>query len=250
MIKIVIIGSGNVAQHLIKAFLKSTDIELLQVFSRSENSLLNLLPKNKITTQFSKIVDADLYIISVTDDAIENVSNNLVFKNKFVVHTSGSVSIEDINSNNRKGVFYPLQTFTKNKEVNFKNIPICLEALNKDDYSLLLKVANSISNSVFNISSEQRKSLHVAAVFVCNFTNHMYAIGDDICKKNNIPFDILKPLITETALKIGELSPKEAQTGPAKRNDTSTIDKHILSLDNATQKTIYKLLTQSIQNNV
>ena len=253
MVKVIIIGSGNVAQHLIVAFLKSqsagTDIELSQVFSRKKESLLHLLDSENIVTDIKDISDADVYIIAVSDDAIASISDQLPFKNRLVVHTSGSVSLDSLNDNNRKGVFYPLQTFTKNKEVNFKNIPICLESENSSDFQLLGKVAKSISEKVFAINSQQRKALHVAAVFVNNFTNHLYHLGNEICKEHQVPFDILKPLIQETAQKITELSPEDAQTGPAIRNDKKTIEAHQLFLNNSNQSNIYKILTQSIQDN-
>ena len=249
MIKISLIGSGNVAQHLINAFTKNEHIELVQVFSRKKESLENLLDSDKIITTFSELKEADLYIISITDDAISEVSAQLPFQDKLVVHTSGTVSIESLNSKNRKGVFYPLQTFSKDKKVDFSVIPICLEAKNEADYRLLEKVATSISNAVFSISSEQRKALHVSAVFVNNFTNHLYQIGQEICSEHQVPFEILKPLIQETSEKIKTLNPSEAQTGPAKRNDQNTIDAHLAYLTDENQKNIYKILTQSIQNN-
>lgn len=253
MIKVVIIGSGNVAQHLIVAFQNSqnlgSEIELVQVFSRQKESVAHLFDLNKITNDFDALVEADLYIIAVSDDAITEVSSNLPFKNHLVVHTSGSISLENLNENNRKGVFYPLQTFSKNKEVDFKNIPICLESENATDFQLLGKAAKALSDKVFAINSEQRKALHIAAVFVNNFTNHLYQIGNEICQENNVPFEILKPLIVETAQKIMLLSPEDAQTGPAKRNDIVTIEAHQSFLSDENQKNIYKILTQSIQNN-
>jgi predicted short-subunit dehydrogenase-like oxidoreductase (DUF2520 family) len=250
MIKASIIGSGNVAQHLIKAFSKSTEIELVQVFSRQKESVSHLLDLDKITDDFNNLKEADLYIIAVSDDAISDVSKQIPFENRLVVHTSGSVSLNSLDNKNRKGVFYPLQTFTKNKDVDFKIIPICLESENESDFQLLEKVAQSISDKVFAISSEQRKALHVAAVFVNNFVNHLYQIGNAICTENQVPFEILKPLIQETTEKVMTLSPKDAQTGPAKRNDTETINAHLSFLADENQKNIYKILTQSIQNNV
>ena len=253
MIKVSIIGSGNVAQHLIVALQNSiingAEIELVQVFSRQKTALSQLLDFNKITDDWGTLAEADLYIIAVSDDAIATVSEQIPYKNKLVVHTSGAISLEILASNNRKGVFYPLQTFTKNKAVNFKIIPICIESQNASDYQLLQKVAHSISDSVFAINSEQRKALHLAAVFVNNFTNHLYKIGNDICIENNVSFEILKPLIQETAEKIMRLSPNEAQTGPAIRNDIETINAHLSFLSDENQKNIYKILTQSIQNN-
>jgi predicted short-subunit dehydrogenase-like oxidoreductase (DUF2520 family) len=133
--------------------------------------------------------------------------------------------------------------------VNFKEVPLCLEAENESDLELLKKVATAISDKVFEINSEQRKSLHVSAVFVSNFVNHLYHIGNKICNEHNVPFDILKPLIMETAHKIEMLSPQDAQTGPAKRKDTTTINKHLALLSDENQKEIYKLLTKSIIDN-
>jgi predicted short-subunit dehydrogenase-like oxidoreductase (DUF2520 family) len=157
--------------------------------------------------------------------------------------------MEMLNDKNRKAGFYPLQTFSKNKEINFKEIPICLEAQNETDLQLLKQVAENISDVVLEINSVQRKSLHVSAVFVSNFVNHLYKIGNDICLENNVSFDVLKPLISETANKIMTLSPIDAQTGPAKRKDTTTINSHLSFLTNENQKDIYKILTKSIIDN-
>ena len=253
MIKVSIIGSGNVAQHLIVALQNSiingAEMELIQVYTRQKSTLSHLLDFNKITDDWKTLAEADLYIIAVSDEAISAVSKQIPYKNKLVVHTSGGISLEAIASNNRKGVFYPLQTFTKNNAVDFKIIPICIESQNASDYQLLQNVAQAISDSVFAINSEQRKALHLAAVFVNNFTNHLYKIGNDICIENNVPFEILKPLIQETAEKITPLSPNEAQTGPAIRNDIETINAHLSFLSDENQKNIYNILTQSIQNN-
>ena len=249
MIKIVIIGSGNVAQHLIQAFAKGREIEVLQVFSRQKEILIPLLDSGKITNDFNNLAEADIYIIAVSDDAISKVSSQLPFKNRLVVHTSGSVPINSLDNKNRRGIFYPLQTFTKGKEVDFNQIPICLESENDSDFELLEKVAKTISNNVFKSNEKQRRALHISAVFVNNFVNEMYRIGNEICEENKVPFEILKPLILETVNKVMTLSPEEAQTGPAKRNDTQTIEAHLDFLSNENHSTIYKILTQSIQNN-
>ena len=245
MIKVILLGSGNVATHLFQAFSKANGVEVVQVFSRT---ISKDFPETLQTSDFSKITEADVYIICVLDSAISSVSSQLLFENRLVVHTSGSSDLNLLDSKNNKGVFYPLQTFTKNKAVDFSEIPICLETETDSDFKLLEKIAKSISKNVYVISSEQRKALHVSAVFVCNFTNHLYTIGNTICKENNIPFEILQPLIKETAEKIQSLSPSEAQTGPAVRNDKKTIEKHIDFLTNENQKEIYKILTKSIQN--
>ena len=253
MTKVIIIGSGNVAQHLIQAFqnkiVLDSQIELVQVFARNKKSLTHLLDSNRITSDYTQLQAADVYIIAVSDDAIAEVSSQLPFENQLVVHTSGTVPLTTLKNKNRRGVFYPLQTFSKDKAVNFKTIPICLEAENEKDLETLNQIANAISDAVYQINSEQRKALHVAAVFVNNFVNHLYQMGNEICANNNVPFEILKPLIQETANKIVTLSPKEAQTGPAKRNDRTTIEAQQQFLTDENQSTIYTILTQSIQNN-
>ncbi|MEK8179959.1 DUF2520 domain-containing protein [Flavobacterium buctense] len=246
MIQVTIIGSGNVALHLIKAFKKKAEIELVQVFSRKPETVIDFVNSDQIIADYNLLHPVDLFIIAVSDDAIASVSNQIPFQNQLVVHTSGSVNIGALKDKNRKGVFYPLQTFSKSKAVDFKIIPICLEAENKNDYKTLETVAKSISEVIYHVNSEQRKALHVAAVFVSNFVNHLYQMGNEICTENHLSFDILKPLIQETANKILTLSPKEAQTGPAKRNDTQTINSHLSFLTDENQKEIYKLLTKSI----
>jgi predicted short-subunit dehydrogenase-like oxidoreductase (DUF2520 family) len=252
MIKVIIIGSGNVAQHFIQAMTavgKAPEgIDLIQVFARKKESLTGLFPHEKTTSNYSELLEADLYLIAVSDDAIAEVSAALPFKNRLVAHVSGGADMNVLNNNNRRAVFYPLQTFTKNKAVDFKTIPLCLEAENTVDFSLLNTVAKLLSDQPTSINSQQRKALHVAAVFVNNFTNHLYAIGNSICEANQVPFSVLKPLIQETAQKITEITPLEAQTGPAKRNDSETIKSHQAFLTDANQRTIYQLLTQSIQN--
>ncbi|OMQ09145.1 Rossmann-like and DUF2520 domain-containing protein [[Flexibacter] sp. ATCC 35103] len=249
MIQITIIGSGNVAQHLIKAFAKSELIEIVQVYSRKKETLSSIIEFDKITSDFAELKEADLYIIAVSDKAIADVSSQLPFQNRIVVHTSGAASLDVLDSKNRKGVFYPLQTFSKNKEIDFSTVPLCLEAENTFDFRVLESVAKSVSTAIFPINSDQRKALHVAAVFVNNFTNHMYQIGQEICEEHQVPFEILRPLIQETANKINTLDAIDAQTGPAKRNDSTTIQTHLEYLTNENQKNIYKILTQSIQNN-
>ncbi len=249
MITINLIGSGNVAQHLISVLQQTEGVVLQSVLVRNLKSISHLLTDEKIITIPEQLQPADVTIISVTDSAISEVSNTIPFENQLVVHTSGSMGLDVLNDKNRKGVFYPLQTFSKLKSIDFKEVPLCLETENESDYQLLETFGKSLSDKVFKINSEQRQSLHVAAVFSCNFVNHLYQIGNEICDENKVPFEILFPLIQETADKIKTLSPKEAQTGPAIRHDQKTIDKHLAFLNDETRKTIYQLLTQSIQNN-
>lgn len=248
MIKVVLLGSGNVASHLIKSMEANDAIDLVQVFARSKKSLENLIESSKITTSFAALKEADVYVISVSDKAITEVSNQIPFTNKLVVHTSGTMGFDVINPKNKRGVFYPLQTFSKSKEVDMKSVPFCLETENVEDYKTIEKLAKNLSNSVYKIDGEQRKSLHISAVFVSNFTNHMYQIGNALCEENNVPFAILQPLIEETANKIKTLKPIDAQTGPAIRNDEPTIQKHLEALENPIYKELYQKITLSIQN--
>jgi len=246
MIRIVLLGAGNVATHLAETFLASGALEILQIYNRTEYSLLPFHGKIKTTTSLAELADADCYIISIADDGIAAVSDALPFSDKLVVHTSGSVAMEELNPKNRRGVFYPLQTFSRNHKVDFSEVPICIEAESKKDALLLEEISNSIAGKSYFINSEQRQKLHLAAVFVCNFVNHLYHIGYEITKENNIPFTILKPLIKETARKIEDAIPSEVQTGPAKRNDKKIIAKQLESLHLQEHKEIYDLLTNAI----
>ncbi|MGC6285347.1 MAG: Rossmann-like and DUF2520 domain-containing protein [Polaribacter sp.] len=229
MISILVIGNGNVAFHLVKQFKSIDEIDCTQISSRN----IGFLPS------------ADVAIVAVSDDAIAEVSSQI--DTNLVVHTSGGSHINSLKNLKNKGVFYPLQSFSKSKEVDFSEIPICLEAESDSDYDLLEKVANLISNKVYRIDSKQREIIHVSAVFANNFSNHMFTIADEICESYGITFEILHPLINETVKKLSDLSPKEAQTGPAIRNDQKTIKKHLLLLPEKYQL-MYKLLTESIQN--
>ena len=246
--KVTIIGSGNVAQHLIRAFLSNKNATVEQVLVRQANSLKNIINSDKIITDYNDLRYADLYLIAVSDSAIEEVSTLLPFSGRLVAHTSGTMPLGALSTKNRRAVFYPLQTFSKTKSVDFKKVPLCLEAENDEDLEIISSIGTAVSDNVYFINSQQRKSLHVAAVFVSNFSNFLYSIGEEICTDNNIPFDILKPLITETAEKIHHLDPKKAQTGPAVRGDQNTIDAHLKFLENSNYKNIYSLLTQSIQH--
>ncbi|WP_077404490.1 Rossmann-like and DUF2520 domain-containing protein [Cellulophaga omnivescoria] len=248
MIRVVIIGLGNIGTHLYNAFSALNNVSIAMLYNRTETALLPFKNSVNTTTNINNLPDADVYIIAISDDNITSLSTALKLQNKLVVHTSGSVPISVLDDKNRKGSFYPLQTFSKEAVVDFARIPICIEAENKTDEALLLQLAESVSNSVHKISSEQRKSIHLAAVFVNNFSNHMYQIGQEICEANKVPFSILSPLIQETVAKLNTLSPYNAQTGPAKRNDIGTMQRHITELTNNTHKEIYSVISKSITN--
>jgi len=257
--KIILIGAGNVATHLALA-LKESGHEIVQVYSRTEGSARSLANRLsiKFTTDINEISDnADLYLVAVKDDVIQDIANQLKVSNGLIVHTSGSVEMEVFKETSENyGVFYPLQTFSKNLIEGAlpatslqwnKNVPICIESNTKSNEEILSNLAASISDNVHGINSQQRKILHLAAVFCCTFSNHMYAIAEEILKKEDLPFDLLNPLITETANKIKNKSPKEVQTGPASREDQKIMEKHLRFLsDSPTYGELYKLISKSI----
>ena len=247
MIKVIFLGFGNVNSQLFEALHKAKGVSIKQVFNRNYIKMISPFEDIPFTDDISEIEEADVYIIGIPDDAISAFSESLAFQNRLVVHTSGGVSMESLASKNRRGIFYPLQSFSKQRKVDFENIPICIEAENEADLRLLRNLGESISKNVTEISSEKRAKLHMAAVFVNNFTNYLYRMGSEILQENDLPFDLLKPLILETASKIETLSPEEAQTGPAKRNDVKTIEKHLSLLRKPEHKKFYELFTEALR---
>lgn len=249
---IVIIGAGNVATNIAIA-LKKSDFLIKTIYSKSTESAKSLAGKINVdfTTNINKLPsDAALYIIAVSDSAIEQLAQNLKINDGIVVHTAGSISINLLNPYFKNfGVFYPLQTFTKGRLLDFSEIPICIEANNEFSQNKLLNLGQSLSNSVQFINSEKRKVLHMAAVFACNFTNHMYSIGYELLNTKAIDFNLLHPLINETAKKANELNPEKVQTGPAVRNDKKTINMHLKMLkDYPDFEKIYRFVSDSIFN--
>ena len=248
MISVCLLGAGNVATHLFKAFNNAQNVRVKQWYNRNLQSLVTYKNETEITDNLKALEYADVYILAVSDDAIPQLSRELPFEDRFVVHTSGSVNIHDLDRKNRRGVFYPLQTFSKKVEVDFSCIPICIEAFDKNDLNILKQLAQGLGSKWYKINTEQRQTLHLSAVFVNNFVNQLYRIAHEISDAKSINFDILKPLILETARKVQESSPYMAQTGPAKRNDKKTIKRHLKIIENESHKEIYELLTQSIKN--
>ncbi len=249
--KIVLIGSGNVATHLGKAFSISGH-DILQVFSNTEvnaKALATIL-KCEFTNDMDKIIpNADVYFIALKDDAIEGFTNKFRCLGKVIIHTSASLPMDVLKkTSNDYGVLYPLQTFNKMMKLDLTNIPIFIEANNDKSKKVVTLLAMGISNQVIELTSDQRLTLHIAAVFANNFTNHLYKIVDDILYASGLEFDILKPLIKETVDKVMSNKPANVQTGPASRQDDKTIKKHLELLKNfPSYKPIYELLSESIE---
>ena len=246
-IHINIIGAGNMAYQLTRAFYNHSEVQLQQLYNRSELSPeFDTFEVEKIHN-LNLLRPVDVCIITVKDEAIAEVSEKIPFENQLVVHTSGNTSIEAIDSKNRRGVFYPLQTMSKQTIVDFEKVPFCLEAENTNDFYLLQRLASLLSTKTYALNSYQRRVLHLAAVFMNNFSNHLIYISQQICKENKVPFEILQPLLTETFAKLQNTSAYNAQTGPARRNDSLTITNHLAMLSDD-YKDIYDIITKSIIN--
>ncbi|MEJ6793531.1 MAG: DUF2520 domain-containing protein [Flavobacteriales bacterium] len=247
MVKITLIGSGNLGTQLGLSLVKNGH-EIVQVFSRSIENATLLAEKlnSKAVDDLNQLVDTDIAIISVNDDSISSISKLVNFPQ---LHTSGTISMNDLNQKYPVGVFYPLQTFSKNTNVNFNQIPICIEASTPDFLKEIKKIANTLSNKVYYMDENKRAKLHLSAVIACNFSNLMYQFADEICEENEIPFEILHSLIEETSHKIKKSRPINAQTGPAKRSDRKTIENHLKLIKNKPELfDVYNILTKSIIN--
>lgn len=250
--KAVVIGAGNVGTHFANA-LKKEGVQISQIVSRTMKSAVELASKMEcsFTTDIADVhKHADIYFICVTDKAIPQVIRNLQVDDKLIIHTSGSVGIDVFYDYARNyGVVYPMQTFSKFKDINYGEIPFFIEANSNENELLLYNFLKKISPHVSVANSQQRCMIHLAAVFACNFTNHMCAISEKLMKEQNMKFDIFKPLIRETFDKIIRYSPSVSQTGPAIRNDVHIIKKHMDVLaGNPELQNIYKIVSQSIIN--
>lgn len=249
--KIVLIGAGNLATHLGKA-LYAAGHDMVQVFSRtmqSAETLASLLDAEPLTDMAQVRDDADVYIFSVKDSALEQLVSQLCGgEKKVLLHTAGSMPMSVFRGKAlHYGVLYPMQTFSKQREVDFSIIPCFIEA--NDEFALkqIEGLAGQISHRVYQLSSEDRKYLHLSAVFACNFANHCYAASQELLQQHGIPFDVMLPLIDETAAKVHGMTPKEAQTGPAVRYDENVIGKQIQLLENQPYfQKIYDCMSKSI----
>lgn len=251
--RISLVGAGNVGHNFGLAF-KQAGYLIHEVYSRSESSAVELSKRLNCnyTTDLSALDhSADLYVIAVNDDALPSIIDAFPFKDKLIVHTSGATSIDVFEGKGFEdfGIFYPVQSFSKSETESLAPIPICVEAPIKKNEDLLMSFARSLSMKVFQLDSEKRKALHVAAVFANNFSNHMYAIAEELLSDEGIDFEIIKPLIQTTATKVNHSKPSNIQTGPAMRNDRKIIDRHLEHLSDRTDyKELYEAVTKSILN--
>jgi predicted short-subunit dehydrogenase-like oxidoreductase (DUF2520 family) len=245
----VIIGSGNVATTFAQAFV-AKGVSVVAVYSRNFNNAEELSKRvgGVATNNLAKLpTNADLYLIAINDNAIEQVSRQINV-NGLVVHTSGCAAMNALKNNKRYGVFYALQTFKKSASINLDHVPFLIEAADKKDETLMFNFASKFSNNVQLANTSQRQALHVAAVFANNFTNHMYAMAKQLVEQNQLSYDLLKPLILQTAQNAVVFNPADVQTGPVVRNDTTTISTHLEVLQQYPEyRQIYELLSLSIR---
>lgn len=252
-LNVTIIGSGNLAWHLAPA-LDNTEFAVKEVYSQTRKHAMALAERLyqaevKATLDFTNS-QSRIFIVAVSDDVIQEVAESIMLPpGAVLVHTSGSqpLSILGYAHTLNVGVFYPLQTFTKNQKVNFKDIPIFIESENAETEKILMAMGKAISKKIQKVKSDQRKAIHVAAVFASNFTNHMVTIAEELLEDQKLSLDLLKPLIVETINKCLAIGPVKGQTGPAKRGDVEILDKHLqfLSHDEAVAE-IYRAISQHI----
>lgn len=248
--KIVCLGAGNVATHMANAF-KENGAEITQVWSRdlaTAQALALQIGAEAISDLNDVETFADLYLIAVKDDAIAEVANGLKKINGIVVHTSGATGMDVLQDHKDYGVFYPLQTFSKSQPIDFIHVPLCLEANTEENMTSLQMIAMKLTPLIYEVESKKREILHVAGVFACNFVNHLYTLSHEILKENTLDFEMLRPLIMETATKVQEALPEQVQTGPAIRDDIKTISKHEELLSKTPHlQDIYRNLSNSIK---
>jgi len=252
MMKVTLIGARNLATQLGKS-LKKAGVIISQVYSRTEDSVRTLgeLLEAEWLTDIKALRDeADIYIFSVKDSVLNELISEVCKSRgeKLFLHTAGSMPMSCFEGKAlHYGVFYPMQTFSKAKDVDFERIPVFIEGNSIETEDVIKSLANKLSQRVIRLSSADRKYLHLAAVWACNFTNYCYTVASDILSEHGIPFDVMLPLINETTEKIQKISPKEAQTGPAVREDRNVISKQ-LELMNGKEdlQELYQMLSKGI----
>jgi predicted short-subunit dehydrogenase-like oxidoreductase (DUF2520 family) len=246
---LVVLGSGNVAVHLARSFVQK-GIEIVQVYSPTIDHARQLADEIacRYTNRLADLHDADLYLFALTDSAIPEVLRQRSWEGKLCVHTAGSVPLDVFKPFTQfYGVLYPFQTFSRNVPLALDEVPFFIEASDKNVEQQLFQLASKISSRIQLANSQQRQSLHLAGVFACNFVNHMLAIAENILKQNNLPPESIHPLISETVRKALIVSAEKAQTGPAIRNNTEIIRKHIEMLrDKPEWQKIYTFVSDSI----
>lgn len=249
--RIVFVGAGNMATQLALA-LSNKGCRVLQVYSRTIDSARQLAGRVGNNTLYTNriadiVTDADLYIFSLSDNALPDVIEQMQPNDALWVHTAGSMPMDVFAAKcARYGVLYPMQTVNKDRVIDWSDVPVFVEASNESDTQYLVQLSQRLSKNVSRSNSQQRQSLHLAAVFACNFTNHMYAVAEKLLQEQGLEFDVMKYLIRETEHKAESISPVDGQTGPAVRNDVNVMNKHLALLGNTPEGELYRLISKNI----
>ncbi len=245
MIEVTIIGTGALARNLYHTFLESDQIHL-QIIGRSKEAL-QYFTKSSTSTDFKKAKKSDVILLAVSDSAVEECEAAVGKHKSVIAHCAGSLSLTSLTSENA-GVFYPLQTYNTKSFVNFKCVPILIEAKNKKTCEVLKKLANILSIDVREIDSNKRKEAHLAAVFANNFSNYLFGISKELLSDFELPDDLLNELILQTAKNAVAFDPKSIQSGPARRNDFKTIEQHLNMIKDPNHKNRYEQLSNAIKD--
>ena len=248
---VVMIGAGRVATHLAQALREHAGLRLVQVYSRTAEHARALAEGSGDATWTTSAeavrTDADVYVFSLSDDALADVARRVPTNDGLWLHTAGSVPMNVFRGRARRyGVLYPLQTFSRDRSVDFRRVPCFVEGCTAEVTDEVRTLAERLSDEVHVLPSADRAYLHLAAVFACNFTNHMYALADGIVRARGLDGSVLRPLIDETAAKIHRLTPREAQTGPALRNDRAVMDRQAAMIIDPDVKRLYEEISRGI----
>ena len=246
MITVVLIGAGNLAIKKQKIIDISSGVDLIQWYNRKLKKIRSFENKISITDKISDLKPADIYLIAISDDAIAKISEKIK-TSALVVHCSGSVAIDELLCNSKKGVLYPIQTFSNMPLATFNKLPFIIETENKNDFELLQDLVLKIGGKPIEMNSQKRSYIHLIAVMINNFGNHLIELGENIAQRQDIPFPIFLPIIEETHKNAIEIGARNSQTGPAKRKDNKTINRHLDLLSDEEIKKIYLGLTDSIK---
>ncbi len=249
MINISLIGTGRLSFNLMNEILDNKSLSLNQIYGRSKFRPKNISDQIEYIKEIKNLKKSDFYFIAVSDIEIETISNKINSYDGIVIHLSGSTNINVLSIHKNHGVFYPLQTFSYDSNLSFKQIPILIEANSKINLSKIKKLADIFSKKVYKMNSSKRLFCHISATIANNFSNHMIVSAEKILEENKINKSIIKPLIFETFNKLNKMSAKDAQTGPALRNDYITIEKHLKQLVNSDFLDLYKEVTKNIKSN-
>ena len=247
--KIVIIGSGNVAESLAQAVAEAEGLQLVQVFARNEERGRKVAELAHTEWSNTSLAEADLYLISVSDNAVDGCAKSLhIPQNAVIAHTAGCCPMESLAPHEHRAVFYPFQTFSIGRKVDFTKGYIFVEGATDHALRTIEEVAHALTDKVLPADSARRAAIHLSGVFACNFANAMYANAAEVLAKEGLPFDIVAPVIEETAKKVIELqNPVASQTGPARRGDTQTLERHRKMLaDKPQTKDIYDKISEDI----